>query len=375
MNAINYQWEDWQDKTAELCEIFANRAADHDRSGKFVDANYDLLKKHGYLSAIIPAELGGGGLSHCQVCDILRRIGQHCGSTGLALSMHLHLLAANVWKYNHGKGGEEVLKKVAEKNLVLVSTGARDWLDSNGEMTRTEGGYLLTAQKYFASQSSGGDIIVTSAPYNDPEKGWVVLHFPIPFTTDGVSIRNDWDTMGMRGTGSNTIILDNVFIPDEAIALERLQGDFHPFWNVVLTVAMPLIMSVYVGITEKAADIAIEHAKNSKQQKAFIPAALGDMNNSLTAARVQWQDMVRIANNYQFEALDQNAQDILSRKVNVANACIDTVSKAMAVVGGPGFYKNFGLERLFRDVQGANFHPLPEKNQQILSGEYILKIS
>ena len=166
--------------------------------------------------------------------------------------------------------------------------------------------------------------------------------------------------------------MENVFIPDDAIALIRPQGEFHPFWNVVLTVAMPLIMSVYVGIAEKAAELAVSHSKSTRGKKDFVTAAVGDMNNSLTAARVQWQDMVRIANNYDFEAIDQNAQDILSRKVNVANACIDTVSKAMSIVGGPGFYRRFGLERLFRDVQGANFHPLPEKNQQIFSGEYIL---
>jgi acyl-CoA dehydrogenase len=82
--------------------------------------------------------------------------------------------------------------------------------------------------------------------------------------------------------------------------------------------------------------------------------------------------MIRICNDYDFQAIDRNAQDILTRKVNVANACIKTVSKAMEIVGGQSFYQSFGLERLFRDVQSANFHPLPEKEQQLFSGEYIL---
>jgi alkylation response protein AidB-like acyl-CoA dehydrogenase len=147
-----------------------------------------------------------------------------------------------------------MLKNVVKKQPILVSTGARDWLESNGEMTKTESGFLLNATKHFASQSAAGDIIVTSAPYNDPEKGWQVLHFPVPFISKGVTVLNDWEALGMRGTGSHTIKLENVFVPDEAIALTRKQGEFHPFWIVVLTVVMP--QSVYV---------AIEAAKNNQR--------------------------------------------------------------------------------------------------------------
>ena len=96
------------------------------------------------------------------------------------------------------------------------------------------------------------------------------------------------------------------------------------------------------------------------------------MHNELTAAQVQLKDMIRICNNFDFQPIDQNGQDILTRKVNVANACIKTVATAMAIVGGRSFYQSFGLERLFRDVQGAHFHPLPEKDQQLFFGEYIL---
>ncbi len=362
----------WLDLTHDLGKEFAKRSADYDRDAAFVKENYAMLKEHRYFSAIIPTELGGAGVSHAEMCDILRTIGQYCGSTALALSMHQHLLAANIWKYKKGQGGEAMLKKVADQQLVLVSTGARDWLESNGEVKRTEGGYLITAQKYFASQSSAGDVLVTSAPYNDPESGWQVLHFPVPFKSNGVTVMNDWYTTGMRGTGSNTVKLESVFVAESAIVLRRPRGKYHPFWNVVLTVAMPLIMSAYVGVAEKAAQIAVQHAKRNKFRKPHVAYLIGEMHNELTAAQVQLKDMIRICNDYDFEPIDRNAQDILTRKVNVANACIKTVSQAMAIVGGQSFYQSFGLERLFRDIQGANFHPLPEKEQQLFSGEYIL---
>jgi alkylation response protein AidB-like acyl-CoA dehydrogenase len=363
----------WLDLAEELGEIFSKDTAEHDREATFVEKNYELLKKYGFLKIIIPEEFGGSGLSYLEVCDILRIIAHHDDSTALALSMHQHLLAANVWKYKKGQGGENVLKKAADNNLVLVSTGARDWLESNGEMKKTEGGFIVNAEKRFASQSSGGDILVTSAPYLDHEEGWQVLHFSVPFKTNGVSILNDWYTMGMRGTGSNTVVLKNVFVPDSSVVLKRTKGKYHPFWSVVLTVAMPLIMSVYIGIAEKASSIAIEQIKKRRPNKEHITIMIGEMYNELTAARVQWNDMINICNNFDFIPTDEGASNILVRKSNVARACINTVGKAIEIVGARSYYSNLGLERLFRDVHAGNYHPLIEKNQQFFTGEFLLR--
>lgn len=96
------------------------------------------------------------------------------------------------------------------------------------------------------------------------------------------------------------------------------------------------------------------------------------MNNELTAAQVQWKDMIRICNDLDFEAVNQNAHEIISRKTNVTKACIGTVTKAMEIVGGQGFYQELGMERLFRDVQAANYHPLSEKEQHLFSSKFIL---
>ncbi len=363
----------WINLARDLGKDFANRAAENDRNAAFVNENYLQLKEHGFFKATIPKELGGEGVLHSQMCDILRVIAQSCGSTALALSMHQHLLAANIWKYKKGQGSEAMLIKVADKQLVLVSTGAKDWLESNGEMHKTKGGYIVNAQKHFASQSPVGDVLVTSAPYKDPEEGWQVLHFPVPFKSEGVSVMDNWYTMGMRGTGSHTVKLENVFVPESAVVLRRPRGEFHPFWNVVLTVAMPLIMSVYVGIAEKAAQIAVEQIKSRNANKDHIKYLIGEMNNELTAAQVQWKDMIRICNEYDFQPVDRNSHDILTRKTNVANAAIRSVTKAMEVVGAQSYFQNLGMERLFRDVQGANYHPLNEKDQQIFSGEFILR--
>lgn len=365
----------WVALTHELGRDFEARAAEHDAADSFVSENYDALKRHHYFGAMVPEALGGGGVTHAEMCGILRTLAQYCSSTALAHSMHQHLVGAALWRFNRGQGGEAMLRNVAAQQPVLVSTGANDWLESSGEMVRVEGGYRVTATKAFASQSAAGDVLITSAPFADAASGWQVLHFPVPLRAEGVTVLNDWRALGMRGTGSHSVQLAGVFVPEASVTLRRRRGVFHPVFNVVAAVAMPLIMSVYVGIAQQAARLAVEAAKRQKRTKPHLAGAVGAMMNELTGAELHLQDMIRITNDLDFEPLDEVGQGILSRKTNCANACIDVVTQAMEIVGGRGFHRSFGLERLFRDVQAAKYHPLPQPDQQQSFGEYLLNAS
>lgn len=373
MKTITATQTHWEALAHELGEIFVQRADEHDRSGAFVFENYAELKKHRFFSAMVPTEFGGGGISHARMCDIVRIIGQYCGSTALAFAMHQHLVGATIWKYKHKGMGEATLRRVVEEQLVLVSTGARDWLGSNGEMKKVKGGYLFSGKKHFASQSIGGDVAVTSAPYEDPEAGWQVLHFPVSIQADGVKVLEDWDVMGMRGTGSNTLVFEEVFIPDSAIALARPRNEFHPVWHVVLTVAMPLIMSAYVGIAEKAMEIAKEIGKKYSRAQNYMPHVIGSIYNELIAVQAQWKAMHALTENMDFIPSAQRTVDILSLKTNIADGCIKTVAQCMEGIGGQSFYRKNTLERLFRDVQAAQFHPLPKWEQRDFTGKLLME--
>ena len=343
---------------------------EHGDGHSFVSENYAQLKAANIFSALIPVELGGLGWKYTEMCSYLRELSKSCSSTSLALSMHQHIIAANVWKYKNGQGSEELLKKVSSNQLVLVSTGGGDWLSSSGEMEKVEGGFLVTAQKNFASQSPVGNILVTSARYNDPTDGPQVLHFGVPLTSPGVELKDNWYAMGMRGTGSGSVSLKKVFVPETSITLRRPAGEFHPFWNVALTVAMPLIMSVYVGIAEKAASIARSFAQ--KKDDPQTPFLLGELFNSLTTAQVMVDDMVRITNDLDFKPINENGNNILMRKSVAARACIQTVQKAMETVGGQSYLQSTGIEKLYRDILAVEFHPLPEKEQQLFTANYLL---
>jgi alkylation response protein AidB-like acyl-CoA dehydrogenase len=350
---------------------FAERAASYDRSGEFVADNYVLLRQHKLFSAGVPREFGGGGATHGQLCEMLRVLAGYCPSTALALSMHTHLVAAAVWRQLHGQPAAPLLTKIAEGELVLVSTGAGDWLDSTGSAQRVEGGYRISGQKRFASGSPAGNLIMTSAPYDDPDQGAIVMHFAVPANAEGVRIGTDWDTLGMRATGSHTLTLENVFVPDAAISVKRPRGEWHPSWNVICTVALPLITSVYLGIAETAAGIALEAAKKKVTEPTTV-YLIGEMQNDLLVAQMAWRDAVSLARDYDFAPDNALASGALARKTIIAQHAERCVKKAVEASGGGAFYRKNPLERLWRDIQAVQFHPLPEKKQLLFSGRVAL---
>ncbi len=348
----------------------AARAAALDESGVFAAENYDLLAERRLFSAGVPEEFGGGGASHRELCEILRGIGRHCGSTALALSMHTHLVAAAVWRHRHGKPAEKLLRKVAESEVVLVSTGASDWLGSNGSLTPVEGGYRYTGTKICCSGSPAGQVLITSGALEGGPDGPEVLHFPVPMRADGVEIVEDWDVLGMRATGSHTVTLADVFVPAEAIVLRRPRAGWHPSWSVVLTVAMPLIMSAYLGVTEAACAISRDVAVRKGANQPL--AQLGEMENRLAAAQIAVASMVELADDYDFEPSLERANAVLVRKSLAVEAMLQAVDAAMEAGGGAMFARKLGFERCFRDVQGCRFHPLPASKQREFTAKVVL---
>jgi alkylation response protein AidB-like acyl-CoA dehydrogenase len=342
----------------ELGPRIAEGAAERDEAGSFVSENYAILKEHKVFSALVPSEFGGGGARHSEMCAFVRGLAHYCPSTALSVSMHQHLVAAAVVNYRNGRPGQKLLERVAGDESVLVSTTAKDWLESSGNAEKVDGGFRVSARKPFASGAPGGDVMVTSAPYEDPKEGWQILHFAAPFTADEVSIGNDWDTLGMRATGSHTVI-------------RRPRGEYHMAFNTVLTVALPLIMSVYAGLAESAAEIACSQAVKNEGDPA-APFFLGELTNLLTTTQLAVDDMVRIANDYDFEPAIETADAILVRKTIAAKSMLATVEKALEISRGAGFYRRFKLERLLRDAHAAQFHPMQEKPQHHFTGRLAL---
>lgn len=351
----------------DLFPLLAARSEQCDDDDAFVGESIQALADRHFLDALVPPELGGLGAKHGEVCDALRRLAHACPSTALTLSMHQHLVSAAVWRWRRDGSTEPLLRRVAAEHLLLVSTGANDWLESNGTLTPVDGGFRLSGAKAFASGSAAGHLAVTSGRL-EREDGVEVLHFAVPLNAEGVTVGRDWKAMGMRGTGSNTIVFENVFVPEKAISLRRKAGEYHPVWSVVLTVAMPLIMSVYVGIAEKAAEIAREL---SRPDEATF-ASLGLMFHSLTATRMAVSRMIAICDDFNLAPNLATVNETIACKTIAAREAVRTVDHAIAAVGGRAYYRSNRLERLARDVRAAAFHPLQEQKQVRMTGRILL---
>ena len=361
---------DWTAKAQEIADKIAPHCERHDSADSFVEEGFGELADANFFAALVPAELGGGGASVGEICDALRTLGATCGSTALAAAMHSHIIAVAAWRWkNQGAPTDGLLKRVAAEKLKLVSSGGSDWLKSAGTMEKVEGGYRLTARKAFASGSPTGDILNTSAVYDDPEAGPTVLHFGAPLKGEGIRIEETWRTLGMRGTGSNDVVFEGAFIPDAAIAGKRPQGEWHMLFHIISMIAFALIYAPYLGIAEGARNRAIALV-SKREPDPFLAQIAGEMENHLLVARLAHKRMVEIAETG--EPGPATTSEAMQCRQIVGENAIAVVEKAMELAGGMSFYRKAGLERPFRDIQAARFHPLQAKPQRDLAGRVAL---
>ena len=300
-------------------------------------------------------------------------IGRGCSSSALAFSMHTHLVATTVCRWKHGAPVEPLLRRIAAEELVLVSTGGSDFVDSSGTAEKVDGGYRINARKIFCSGAPAGDLLMTSAIAEDPQAGPTVLHFGIPFNATGVKVHDNWRTLGMRGTGSHDVTIEGVFVPEASIGVRRPRAKWHTFWDVVSTVAWPLVYSAYLGAAEAARPIALRQAARRREDPT-VQQLVGEMDAQYAAARLAVDAMIALANDYGFEPALERTREAYIYKGLATRGLLGAMERALEVCGGSSYFRANGIERLFRDVQGARFHPWPEHKQHAFAGRIALGI-
>ncbi|MDY0872147.1 acyl-CoA dehydrogenase family protein [Dongia rigui] len=350
---------------------FAARVAAADDGDRFVAENFTELKDAGLIAAGVPTDFGGGGASITELCNMLREMAHHCSSTALAFAMHTHQVAIPAWRWQRQQAAPVVplLKRVAAEKLVLLSSGGSDWVAGSGEAQKVDGGYRITARKVFTSAAPIGDLLMTGAVWEEAPEGPSVLHFGIPMKSPHVKVLNNWRAMGMRGTGSHDVMIDGHVVPEEAVALKRRQGEWHPLFHIISMIAFPIIYAVYLGVAEAARERAVAMA-GKRRMSEHVTSLVGRMDTELRAALWAQAEMVRIAETAAPGAATTN--EIMMGRTLVARHAIAAVELAMEAAGGAGFYRDAGLERLFRDIQGARFHPMQQGPQATYAGRMAL---
>jgi alkylation response protein AidB-like acyl-CoA dehydrogenase len=194
----------------------------------------------------------------------------------------------------------------------------------------------------------------------------LVVHGFVPHDAPGLSTVPNWDAQGMRATESHDTVLEDVFVPDaDVLCVVPAGPPTEPAVAVMLVWAVTLIANVYVGIAERALEIAVAHA--SRRTSIAIPRGtfahnplvqhqIADMYLALDAAR---SCVDAVARDWA-DGVDHGPMwgpKVLAAKWQATVAANRVVDLACEVVGGSSYRRGTELERLSRDVRAARFHP------------------
>lgn len=365
---VNSSAFDWRTILQEIGPRLAEEDRRCDETREYAAANFKLLRERGFLALAVPAELGGHGLARMTQASVLREMAHYSPSTALALAMHTHVTAAAAWRWRHQKAPTDgLLKRVASEGIQLLSSGGSDWLAGSGKAEKVEGGYKVNARKAFASGAPSANLFMTGAIDEDASEGPTVLQFGVPMNANGISIVETWDTLGMRGTASHDVVFEDVFVPDAAVSAHRKPGVWHPLLHLVSMIAFPIVYSVYTGVAEAARDIAVAEARKRRDPGVEL---VGAMDTELAATRMACDALVMFSETA--TPGPDTTNTVFTYRSLIARSALRTVDLAMDATGGTAYFRRIGLEKLFRDVQGARFHPLTDGAQRRLAGRTAL---
>jgi alkylation response protein AidB-like acyl-CoA dehydrogenase len=361
------------ERAAQLGPELAQNATRHDRERTFVADYYETLQRAGLLRAGVPAELGGDGATIAELTALQRELGHHCGATALASSMHQHVTAFTTWRYRRGlPGAEATLRKVAEDGLVLLSTGGGDYSHPNGTAVKVDGGYVVHGHKRFASQSPVAGAIATMFTYDDPEQGRRVLNVAVPMGAEGVDVLPTWDTLGMRGTASDDLLFDNVFVPDAQVLANRPYGVVDGPLQVISSIAFTIVSGAYLGVAEVAFASARDVASH-RPESVQVQRQLGLMEHRLKVASWALDGALAAVGDDPAPGVDRTLA-VMTAKREIAVAGVAVCDAAMEVVGGSSYFTGSVVERCYRDIRAAKFHPLTPEDTLVETGKRVLGI-
>jgi alkylation response protein AidB-like acyl-CoA dehydrogenase len=363
---------------AEIGAVAAEHAAEHDRDASFVGPAYEAMRAKGYLGLAVPTELGGLGASMRQVCYAQAELARYDGATSLASTMHLYNTLVQVFRRRNGApDAEGVLRRVADENLIIATSGGSDWIWPTTVAVPDGDTFRVSGRKAFCSQAPEATVISTSAVVGEPGDGAEVLHFSVPLAADGVTLVETWDTMGMRGTASHDLIFEDVVVPAERIVARRPWGQLGPALSAAGLHFAPLGAATYFGIAAGARDVAVAGATAKARgatplaELARIQRQIGLMDNKLSVA---WWGLMgsldQLGDGY--KADPASLSSVMLAKRHVVNEAIEVVDLAMAVLGGRAYFRSSPLERAARDVRAGVFHPVTPEITLAYAGKLAL---
>jgi alkylation response protein AidB-like acyl-CoA dehydrogenase len=355
----------------QLAADFATRAAQHDREASHPVENYAALRRAGLYALNIPAELGGAGVGLLGYSLAAEELAQGCPSTALSFNMHLSIV---------GPLMESALVPPATKNRLahLVVEEQRLIAGNFSEPTtsglvgtpvprtrarRVDGGYRITGRKAFASMLEAADYCAVMAYPDEATAPTAAMLLLVPRQAEGRRVEAVWDTLGMRATRSDSMVLEDCWVPEEALLFRA--DDILPFRRAGANWFWASYTPVYLGIAVAAYRAIIETVQGRtppgfSQSLAYHPDVrrqVAEMSVDLEAARLLTYHSAWLSD---AEGPTPATLAALYRaKYFVGEAVTRITRTAMTLGGAHALFKTSPLERLFRDgaVAPVQFPP------------------
>ena len=356
----------------DLLSRIRERAAGYDRDNRFFTEDFAELADEGYLRALVPTEFGGLGLSLQQTARLQARLAGAAPATALAVNMHLVWTGIAKTLRDRGDDSLEFVLREAGRGEVFafgLSEAGNDLVlfgSTTEARPESDGSYRFHGRKIFTSLSPAWTRLGTMGLDSTSDDAPKIVYGFIERTGGGFEIREDWDTLGMRATQSNTTVLDGARASADRV-VRRLDPGPNPDPLVFAIFANfeILLAAVYTGIGARALDLAVEaaHRRTSLKNDGRSYANDPDIRWRVAEAAIEQDALLP-----QLDALAGDVDTLADHgrlwfpklvglKVRATETARRVVDQAIRVSGGSTFFAGNELGRLYRDVLAGIFHP------------------
>lgn len=349
----------------ELLETFRSRAATHDEDASFPHDDFDDLSAAGYFGAGAPVEVGGGGLGFLELGAAQRRLASAAPATALAINMHQIWVSVArrlweagdrslEWVLRDAVAGEVFAFGISEPGNEDVLFGSR-----SAAAPTADGGFAVSGLKIFTTATPAW----TRLGLHAAVEGTTDLVFGFVTPGAGVTALDDWQTLGMRATQSQSTRLDGAVIAPERVAAVLPAGPSADPLRIGIFGAFELLIAhVYLGVADRALELAVAATATPRKntpRKADDPLVRRRVGEAALALDAATAHVERVS--AQFGAGEDKGfgwfRPLVAAKTLAVRAATEVVEQALAVAGGSAFFSGSELSRLSRDVRAGAFHP------------------
>ncbi|WP_339145619.1 MULTISPECIES: acyl-CoA dehydrogenase family protein [unclassified Sutcliffiella] len=370
-------------KAEILAKDFSKRAASYDQNAEFPFENFQALKDGGFINLTIPEKYGGQDAGLYEFLLLQETIAQGDGPTALSLGWHLGIMmnAANNPSWPEDTF-ERICKQIVQDKKLINSahseakTGSPARGGKPGTIAKRlpDGGWLINGRKNFASLAPALDFFIISASIDGSDD---VGEFLLPRELSGISIEETWNTLSMRATRSDDLLITDVIAPEDALLyIKKKQAPKPQGWLLH-------IPACYLGIAISARNEAVSFADtyhpNSLphpiKEVAKVRERVAKMDLELTSARHLLYSVARLWDE-QPHKREMLVGELAVAKLIGTNSAIKVVDEAMRIVGAQSLHAEHPLQRHYRDVRaGLHNPPADELTIEMLAKQAFHKVS